>query len=325
MRAFRGRFDHPCDVVAFPRDERDIGSLLEWCAGVGAAAIPYGGGTSVVGGVEAAVGDRYAGAVSIDLRRLDRVLDIDVTSRAARIQAGANGPGLEAQLRDYGLTLRHFPQSFELSTLGGWIATRAGGHFATLYTHIDNLVESVRAVTPSGELGKPQAAGVGRGTQPGPNADRLGGNPGVITEAWVRVQARPVFKTSAAVHFADFADGAEAVRALSQSGLFPTNCRLLDPREAAITGAVRERLSPGDSGAGDSLLVVGFESADHNVNRWMHQALECCADYGGAVRAAGKSERQGEAGTAAPTRSAPGATPSCARPTCATPSLRWGS
>ena len=93
VRAFRGRFDHPCDVVAFPRDER----RHRLAAGVvrrrGAAAIPYGGGTSVVGGVEAAVGDGYAGAVSIDLRRLDRVLDVDVTSRAARIQAGANGPG----------------------------------------------------------------------------------------------------------------------------------------------------------------------------------------------------------------------------------------
>ena len=97
------------------------------------------------------MGDRYAGAVSIDLRRLDRVLEVDVTSRAARIQAGATGPGLEdaaARLRPHA---RHFPQSFELSTLGGWIATRAGGHFATLYTHIDDLVESVRAVTPSGD------------------------------------------------------------------------------------------------------------------------------------------------------------------------------
>ncbi len=295
MRAFRGRFDHPCDLVALPRDERDIASLLEWCAGVGAAAIPYGGGTSVVGGVEAAVGDRYAGAVSIDLRRLDRVLDVDVTSRAARIQAGATGPGLEAQLRDYGLTLRHFPQSFELSTLGGWIATRAGGHFATLYTHIDDLVESVRAVTPSGDWESRRLPGSGAG--PSPDRMLIGseGILGVITEAWVRVQARPVFKTSAAVHFADFADGAEAVRALSQSGLFPTNCRLLDPCEAAITGAVRERHPPGDSGQGDSLLVVGFESADHNVNRWMHQALECCADYGGEVPSSTRPGDQGKA------------------------------
>src|SRR5439155_10924621 len=122
VRAFRGRFDHPPDVVAFPRDEREVEAVLEWCADAGAAAIPYGGGTSVVGGVEAAVGDRYAGAVSLDLGALDRVLEVDPVSRAARVQAGAAGPRLEDQLREHGLTLRHFPQSFELSTLGGWIA-----------------------------------------------------------------------------------------------------------------------------------------------------------------------------------------------------------
>ena len=149
VRAFRGQFDHPPDLVAHPRDEHELSALLEWCESANAAAIPFGGGTSVVGGVEAAVGDGYAGAVTIDLRALDRVLEVDPVSRAARIQAGATGPSLEAQLREHGLTLRHYPQSFEYSTLGGWIATRAGGHFATLATHIDDLVESVRARTDS--------------------------------------------------------------------------------------------------------------------------------------------------------------------------------
>ncbi|HEY1597105.1 MAG TPA: FAD-binding oxidoreductase, partial [Thermoleophilaceae bacterium] len=204
VRAFRGRFDHPPDVVAHPADEDDLRRLLEWCADVGAAAIPYGGGTSVVGGVEPAVGDGYAGAVSIDLSRFDRVLEVDPVSRAARIQAGASGPGLEDQLREHGLTLRHFPQSFEFSTLGGWIATRAGGHFATLYTHIDDLVESVRALTPRGVWESRRLPGSGAG----PSPDRLligsEGILGVITEAWVRVQARPEFKASAPVHFDSF-------------------------------------------------------------------------------------------------------------------------
>ena len=83
----------------------------------------------------------------VDLRELGRVLEVDNTSRAARIEGGAFGPALEAQLKPHGLTLRHFPQSFECSTLGGWIATRPGGHFATLYTHIDDLVESLRVIT----------------------------------------------------------------------------------------------------------------------------------------------------------------------------------
>src|SRR5207244_9735701 len=102
-------------------------------------------GSSVVGGVECDVGDDFAGVVSIDLTRLDRVIEIDRVSRAARIQAGALGPVLEDQLRPHGLTLHHFPQSFEFSTLGGWLATRSGGHYATLYTHIDDLVASTRS------------------------------------------------------------------------------------------------------------------------------------------------------------------------------------
>src|SRR6266545_4495394 len=150
VRAFRREFPHPPDVVALPRTENDVAALLDWCADTGAAAVPYGGGSSVVGGVECDAGDAYRGVVTVDLRHLDRVVDIDRTSRAARIQAGVYGPALEDQLRPHGLTLRHFPQSFECSTLGGWIATRSGGHYATLYTHIDDFVESLRVVTPRG-------------------------------------------------------------------------------------------------------------------------------------------------------------------------------
>src|SRR5439155_20257173 len=179
------------DIVAFPREEGEIVALLEWCSQARAAAIPYGGGTSVVGGVEPVIGDRYAGSVTIDLRNLDRVPEVDPVSRAARIQAGASRPVLEDQLRGHGFTLRHFPQSFELSTLGGWIATRAGGHFATLYTHIDDLVESVRAITPSGAWQSRRLPGSGAGPRP----DRLligsEGILGVITEAWVRLYPQP--------------------------------------------------------------------------------------------------------------------------------------
>ena len=143
VNGFRGRFAHPPDFVAHPRDEADVERLLEWCCAERVAAIPFGGGTSVVGGVTADVPDSYNGAVAIDLRALDRVLEVDPVSRAARIQGGATGPRLEAQLGEHGLTLRHFPQSFEYSTLGGWIATRAAGHFATVRTHIEDFVESV--------------------------------------------------------------------------------------------------------------------------------------------------------------------------------------
>jgi alkyldihydroxyacetonephosphate synthase len=274
VRAFRGRFDHPPDVVARPREESEVEAVLEWCAEAGAAAIAYGGGTSVVGGVEPAVGDGYVGAVSIDLKALDRVLEVDRVSRAARIQAGATGPVLEEQLREHGLTLRHFPQSFEYSTLGGWLATRAGGHFATLYTHIDDLTESVRALTPRGVWESRRLPGSGAG----PSPDRLligsEGTLGVITEAWMRVQERPRFRASAGVHFEGFAQGVVAVRALSQSGLYPSNCRLLDPGDAALTGAAPE---------GRALLMLGFESGDHPLDAWMERALELCRDHGGSL------------------------------------------
>ena len=275
VRALRGELQHPPDVVAFPTNEADVVALLDWCGDAGIAAIPYGGGSSVVGGVEADVGDEYRGAVSIDMTGLDRVLDIDRVSRAARIQGGALGPVLEDQLRSHGLTLRHFPQSFEFSTLGGWLATRSGGHYASVYTHIDDMCESMRVVTPVGVSESRRLPGSGAG----PSPDRLflgsEGALGIITEAWMRLQDRPRFKASASVEFADFASGAAAVRALSQSALFPTNCRLLDAGEAMISA----RLS---TGAG-ALLVLGFESADHELGPWLDRALELCRDHGGTL------------------------------------------
>ncbi len=277
VRAFRGRFDSPPDVVAHPSDEAELERVLAWCEEAGAAAIPFGGGTSVVGGVEPPP-DRPT--VTLDLRAMDRVLEVDAVSRAALIQAGATGPGLEDQLREHGLTLRHFPQSFEYSTLGGWIATRAGGHYATLYTHIDDFVEAVRALTPRGLWESRRLPGSGAG----PSPDRLligsEGILGVITEAWMRVQDAPRFKDSAGVLFDSFEAGAQAVRDLSQSGLHPSNCRLLDAGEAALTGAAPD---------GKALVVLGFESADHELGAWMSRALELCRDHGGQPR-----ERRGE-------------------------------
>ena len=279
VRAFRGRFDHPPDVVARPGDEAELTAVLDWCAGAGAAASPFGGGTRVCAGVEPDVGEGYAGTVSIDMGRLDRVLEVDRTSRAARIQAGALGPALEEQLKEHELTLRHFPQSFEYSTLGGWIATRAGGHFATLYTHIDDFVESVRAITPRGVWESRRLPGSGAG--PSPDRMLIGseGILGVITEAWMRVQDRPRHKAAAGVEFDSFEAGAEAVRELSQSGLYPSNCRLLDPGEAALTGAASD---------GRALLNLGFESAHHPVDEWMRLAREACEAHGGTVEEKGE-------------------------------------
>jgi len=272
VRGFRGEFTNPPDLVAFPGDESEIETVLSWAEAEGAAVIPFGGGTSVVGGVEPRLGERPV--VTMDLRRLDRVLEVDPVSLAARIQAGATGPGLEAQLREHRLTLRHFPQSFEYATLGGWIATRAGGHFATLETHIDDLVESVRAITPRGAWESRRLPGSGAG--PSPDRMLIGseGILGAIAEAWVRVRVRPEFKASCGVEFADFLAAARAVRELAQSGLHPANCRLLDASEAELTGA-------GSGGA--NLLILGFESAHHPVDASMDLALEIAQAHGGTL------------------------------------------
>jgi alkyldihydroxyacetonephosphate synthase len=288
VRGFRGQIDCAPDVVARPREETDVERVLAWAADANAAVIPFGGGTSVVGGVEARVSERFAGAVTLDLTALDRVLEVDAVSGAARIQAGVLGPELEAQLAPHGLTLRHFPQSFQLSTLGGWIATRAGGHFATGETHVDDLVESIRAVSPCGVWESRRLPGSGAG--PSPDRLLLGseGTLGVITEAWVRVRPRPEQRAGRSVRFADFAAGSQAVRALAQSGLRPANCRLLDAREAALTFA-------GDGSA--ALLVLGFESARAPVEERMTAALALCAEHGGTWEERAEGARGGASGT----------------------------
>jgi alkyldihydroxyacetonephosphate synthase len=270
VRALAGDLAAAPDAVAFPRTEADVVDLLDWSASAGVAVVPFGGGSSVVGGVEYR-GDRPS--LTVDLTGLDRVLEVDPVSRAARIQGGALGPVLEEQLRPHGLTLRHFPQSFEFSTLGGWLATRAGGHYATLHTHIDDLVESMRVVTPVGVSESWRLPGSGAG----PSPDRLflgsEGTLGVITEAWMRLQDRPRFKASASVAFPDMTRAIAAVRAISQAALYPANCRLLDPGEAALSGAA-------PSGC---VLVLGVESASSPVDTRLAELLDLARSCGGTV------------------------------------------
>ena len=272
VRGIAGDYRHAPDVVAYPNTEADVERLLAWCADRRLAAIPFGGGSSVVHGIEPDVGPAYAGSVSIDLRHLRQVLEVEPVSRTALIQAGALGPDLEAQLKPHGLTLRHFPQSFELSTLGGWIATRSGGHYATLFTHIDEFVEGVRAITPRGVYETRRLPGSGAGPDPARLLIGSEGTLGIITQAWMRLQARPTFRASAPFEFERFEDAWAAARAIAQSGLWPANCRLLDHREALFSGA-------GDGTR--SLLIVTFESADHPLDAPFARAVELCREHRG--------------------------------------------
>jgi alkyldihydroxyacetonephosphate synthase len=294
-RIFARDFRNAPDVVARPRSEADVVAVLDWAADADAAVIPFGGGSSVVGGVEPAVGESFAGTVSLDLKGLDRLLEVDPVSRAARMQGGMLGPAIEAALKPQGLTLRHFPQSFEFSTLGGWIATRSGGHFTTLYTHIEDFLESMRVITPAGAIETRRLPGSGAG----PSPDRMfvgsEGALGVITEAWLRLQDRPMHRAAVAIGFASLFEAARAVRAIAQAGLYPSNLRVLDPMEAEVNGA-------GDGG--QALLVLGFESGDHPVEPWLARALELCADHGGRFEGGKDADRAPAAGAAAAWRRA---------------------
>lgn len=288
-RNLAGDVGHVPDLVVRPRDEREVVDVLDWCGSASIAVVPYGGGSSVVGGVE----PRFEGpAVSLDLTSMDQVLEVDPVSQSALIQAGVLGPHLEDQLRPHGLTLRHFPQSFEFSTLGGWLAARAGGHFATVFTHIDDLTSSMRVVTPAGVAESRRLPGSGAG----PSPDRLflgsEGALGIITQAWMRVRPRPAWKRTASVTFDSFERAVDATRALAQSGLHPSNARLLDPGEALVSAG---------TATGGGVLVIGFESADHPVDAWLERAIELVTSHGGTL--ASHTPAQGGADPAAAWRS----------------------
>lgn len=284
VRGFRGDFSTAPDVVATPRTEGELVQVLETAERLGLSVTPFGGGSSVVGGVEPRLGPRSSGALSLDLGTLDRVLEVDPVSRLARIQAGVLGPSLEQQLGQHGLTLRHFPQSFEFSSLGGWIATRAGGHFATGPTHIDDLVHAARMVTPRGVWASRQFPASGAAVDPNRLVLGSEGVFGVITEAWLRVRPRPTFRASASVTFAEYPAAVAAVRELSQSGLQPANCRLLDAMEALMNGVTFD---------GASVLVLGFESASHSVRGAVEEALRVTAKHQGRCEK-GAHVREGE-------------------------------
>lgn len=286
VAGFHGQFPDLTDFVLYPRNEYEIEAALAWCANQKVALIPYGGGSSVVGGITPRIPDGYNGAVTLDMREMDRVLEVDPTSRAALIQAGALGPHLEAQLAPHNLTLRFYLQAFQFSTLGGWIATRAGGHFATGSTHIDDHIESIRAITPTGTWESRRLPASGAGVSPDRMLLGSEGTLGVITSAWVRLSERPTARASVSIRFSSFSAGVAAIRKIVQSELRPANCRLIDKAETSLTGT-------GDGSF--ALLVLGFESASHDVDAAQSAAIALCEQHGGTVSEAADA-RSGDVG-----------------------------
>ena len=264
------------DAVVTPESVDQVRAVLAACAERGVAVVPFGGGTSVVGGVEP-VSDGFAGAVSIDLGSLNRVVSIDRTSLTATFEAGLNGPRIEGALGAEGLTLGHFPQSFEYSTVGGWIATRSAGVASTGYGRIDELVEGLRLVAPAGEVDAralPASAA-------GPDLRELlvgsEGVLGVICQATLRVRRAPGERRYEGWWFGSFAEGREAFRVMEQADASPDVARLSDEDETrfslvlASPGGAVERLGRAylrargrESGC---LAIVGFEGTAEDVER----------------------------------------------------------
>jgi alkyldihydroxyacetonephosphate synthase len=228
-----GRVDSVPDGVAFPETSEDVRALLAFARASGARVIPYGGGTSVVGGVTPPSGD--APVLTLSLARMRRLIDLDVVSRLATFGAGVAGPDLEAQLRAHDFTLGHFPQSFEYSTLGGWIVTRSSGQQSLRYGRIEQTFAGGRVETPAGTLRIPTFPASAAGTDIRELVLGSEGRLGVVTEATVRVRPLPEHESFHGWFFPRWDAAEDAVRALVQSSHSFSMLRLANPVETLTT------------------------------------------------------------------------------------------
>jgi alkyldihydroxyacetonephosphate synthase len=277
VRLRSGDAAHAPDVVAAPGTADEVRAVLEACSEARVAVVPFGGGTSVVGGVEP-FSDGFDGAVALDLRRLDRVHEVDRASLTATLEAGLFGPEAERRLGEQGVTLGHFPQSFEYSTVGGWVATRSAGQASSGYGRIDELVEGLRLVAPAGEVRQravPASAA-------GPDLRELvvgsEGVLGVICEATLRVRPVPEVRRYEGWSFRSFAEGREAFRVMEQADAAPDVARLSDEEETRLAIALASRAGGAADKArrayvrmrgheGGCLAIAGFEGEDEDVER----------------------------------------------------------
>ncbi|MBI1748778.1 MAG: FAD-binding oxidoreductase [Acidobacteria bacterium] len=239
LRLRQGQIDRAPDLVLFPRSPTDIETALRLATENHVSVVPFGGGTSVVGGVEALRGNAAAGAITLDLANLNRVIDVDEKSDVAIMQAGLSGPALEAALREKGYTLQHFPQSFEFSTLGGWIATRSAGQASTKYGKIEDMVLGLSMVTPVGSITTKAAPAAANG--PSMNQWLIGseGIFGIITEAQLKVYRIPATQNYRGLLFKTLYDGLAAVRAIAAAQIHPAVLRLSDMEETKLSMALK--------------------------------------------------------------------------------------
>jgi len=270
VRLRRGEVANPTDAVVWPETEEQVAAVLDLAAGRGIAVIPFGGGTSVVGGLNATP-DRPC--ITLHLGRLCRVLSMDPVSGTVTAQAGILGPALEEEINARGFTLGHFPQSFRYSSLGGWIATRSAGQKSTLYGKIEERVLGMRLVYPGGSLSTPEVPAAAAGPDLNQALAGSEGVLGIITRATMRLAPVPEHDDYRGYLFENFSEGVEAARQLMRSELRPAVLRLSDETDTETSLAMR--VPPGQAAATTSiaLLIMGFEGREREV-RWGWEQAE---------------------------------------------------
>lgn len=266
------------DAVLFPGSHQEVVAVLEACAAYRVAVVPYGGGTSVVGGL-APLREGFAGVVTLDLRRLDRLVTVDPKSRTAVLQAGVRGPHAERLLAVHGLTLGHFPQSYEGATIGGYAATRSSGQASAGYGRFDEMIVGITLATPRGSL----SLGRAPRSAAGPDLRQLvlgsEGVFGVITSVTLRVRPRPQLRWYEGWRFGSFEAGADALRRLAQDGPLPTVLRLSDEAETAVNLA--DPVEALSGGPGGCLAICGYEGQEGEVHGRRERAAVVLAEAGG--------------------------------------------
>jgi alkyldihydroxyacetonephosphate synthase len=289
LRARSGETPAVPDAIVLPADHDEVVILLALCSAERIAVVPFGGGSSVVGGLDAIAGDRNA-VISVDLRRLDAMTALDPVAQTATLQAGLRGPEAEALLNAEGFMLGHYPQSFPYATIGGFAATRSSGQASAGYGRFDEMVIGLKVATPSGTL----EFGRSPKNAAGPDLRQLflgsEGVLGIITEVTLHVVPEPAERRYEAFRLPDFVAGAEAVRRLTQERALPTVLRLSDELETFITGG--QSSAPGesieddeidvdDTPIGGCLLLTGFEGAPEEVENTRARAAKILAECGG--------------------------------------------
>jgi alkyldihydroxyacetonephosphate synthase len=288
LRARSGAVKAAPDAIVLPGTHDEIESLLALCSRQKIAVVPFGGGSSVVGGLDPIAGQCSA-VISLDLRKLDRLISLDPVSQTATLEAGLRGPEAEALLAEHGFIIGHYPQSFPYATIGGFAATRSSGQASAGYGRFDSMVVALKVATPTGtlELGRSPMNAAG----PDLRQLMLGseGIFGVITEVTMHVVSRPETRRYEAFQLPDFASGADAVRRLKQEDALPTVLRLSDELETFITGgqssAPGEAIDEGDVNveappSGGCLLLAGFEGSEQHVGDTRARAAAILAEAG---------------------------------------------